>query len=82
MAKLSSMILSQWEPVHVGIGKKGDLGAMTQTSYARSRHSIQTSAGLKSFQSCVRKEMGGKNFNDRQAVRSALTSAAHSCKGK
>ena len=76
MAKLSDMILSQWEPVQV------TRGVPKQPNYARSKHSIQISSKLKAFQSCVAGQMSGKHFNDRMAVRSALTNAAHSCKGK
>lgn len=76
MAKLSPMILSQWEPVQV------TRGTLKQPNYSRSKHSIQTSDRLKTFQSCVAAQMSGKKFSDRLAVRAALKSAAASCRGK
>jgi len=52
-----------------------------QPPYYRSKHSIQTSAKLKRFQSCVGTKLQGKTFADRGAVRAAFKSAAQSCKG-
>ena len=76
MAKLSSNILSQWEPVFV------TRGVPKQPDYARSKHSVQTSPRLKAFQSCVASSLAGKKFANRIEVRNALASAAASCRGR
>jgi len=76
MAKLSDMILSQWEPVEV------TRGVPKQPNYARSKHSIQTSTRLKAFQSCVASQLAGKSFGNRVAVREALKAAAQTCRTK
>jgi hypothetical protein len=76
MARLSTNILSQWEPVFV------TRGVPKQPDYARSKHSIQTSPKLKAFQSCVASSLAGKKFANRIEVRSALASAASSCRGR
>lgn len=51
-----------------------------QPAYVRSKRSIQTSAKLKRFQSCVGNEMSGQK-GDRAAIRAAFTKAAKKCKG-
>lgn len=55
-------------------------GTPLQPSYARSKRSIQTSARLKNFQSCVANKLAGQHFGDRMAVRNAFKSAAASCR--
>jgi hypothetical protein len=76
MARLSGLILSQWEPVEV------TRGTPKQPNYSRGKHANQTSARLKAFQSCVAAKLAGHKPGNRMAVRSALAEAAHQCRGK
>jgi len=58
---------------------KPDEKGFKQPGYARSRYNLITSARLKEFQGCIKKEMEGKKFTDRGEVRKALTEAAKKC---
>lgn len=51
-----------------------------QGPYFRSKKSIQTSAKLKRFQSCVGDRMRGESGN-RSEIRAKFKAAASSCKG-
>ena len=74
MARRSALpyVLGQMIPVY----PKGG-----QPPYYRSKRSIQTSARLKRYQSCVAEEMRNKTFPNRRAVREAFKAAAHKCRG-
>ena len=50
-----------------------------QPLYIRGKHSIQTSARLAEFHTCIADAMKDKTFPNRKAVREAFTKAAKSC---
>ena len=49
--------------------------------YVRKSMNLVRSSGLKAFNSCVRGQLGGKHFPNREAARTAFSSAASSCRG-
>ena len=50
-----------------------------QPLYIRGKRSIQTSARLAEFHSCIADALKDKTFPNRKAVREAFTKAAKSC---
>lgn len=53
----------------------------SQPPYFRSKRSVQTSANLRGFQTCVADAMSGQTFGSRSAVREAFAQAAKDCRG-
>ena len=50
-----------------------------QPMYIRGKHSVQTSARLAEFHTCMADALSGKTYPNRKAVRDAFTKAAKSC---
>ena len=57
-----------------------DKHGVKQPAYMRSHTAVQTSARLNAYKRFIRKNMAGKKFANRLAVRRALTRLAHQWK--
>jgi len=78
----SGLRMIQKAALTVPVDPAPDAKGIKQPAYIRKHTAVQTSPRLLWHQSCVRKAMAGKTFNNRLEVRAELTRVAKECAAK